>query len=74
MTGFPAGFFAPWIIYAVILGLHLLLPARKVAGYVTDPQTGKPLTYRLTGIPVLAATVVLWVIVGVTGALSWDWL
>ena len=74
MTGFPAGFFAPWIIYAVILGLHLLLPARKVAGYVTDPQTGKPLTYRLNGILVLAATVVLWVIVGVTGALSWDWL
>jgi len=74
MTDFPAGFFAPWIIYAVVLGLHLLLPARKVVGYVSDPQTGKKLTYRLNGILVLVAVVVLWVVLGVTGALPWDWL
>ena len=34
MTGFVAGFFAPWIIYAFMLLLHLVLPARKVDGYV----------------------------------------
>ncbi len=32
MTDFIAGFFAPWIIYALILVLHLALPARKVVG------------------------------------------
>ena len=40
MTDFIAGFFAPWIIYALILGLHLALPARRVAGYVRDDRTG----------------------------------
>jgi protein-S-isoprenylcysteine O-methyltransferase Ste14 len=74
MSDFPAGFFAPWIIYAVMLGLHLLLPARKVAGYVTDPETGKTSTYRLNGLLVLAVVVVLWVVLGATGALPWDWL
>jgi protein-S-isoprenylcysteine O-methyltransferase Ste14 len=74
MNDFPAGFFAPWIIYAVMLGLHLLLPSRRVVGYVTDPKTGEPLTYRLNGLLVLGVVVVLWVVVGVTGALSWDWL
>ena len=43
-------------------------------GYVTDPKTGKTLTYRLNGLLVLAAVVVLWVVLGATGALPWDWL
>jgi delta14-sterol reductase len=74
MIDFAAGFFAPWIIYAVMLGLHLLLPARRVSGYITDPRTGKPPVYRLNGPLVLAAVVIFWVVIGVTGALPWDWL
>ncbi len=69
-----AGFFAPWIVYALILGLHLALPARRVTGYVRDPHTGKLLEYRLNGLPVLAVLVLLWVVVGFTGLLEWDWL
>ena len=71
---FVAGFFAPWIVYAIILGLHLLLPARHVAGYVRDPETGDLLRYRLNGLLVLATLVVLWVVVGITGLFDWDWL
>jgi len=74
VTDFAAGFFAPWIIYALILGLHLLLPARTVGGYVTDPATGKPLRYRLNGPLVLAALIVLWVILSSAGVFAWDWL
>ncbi len=33
------GFLAPIIICAALLGLHLVLPARRVVGYVTDPAT-----------------------------------
>ena len=62
MTKFVAGFFAPWIIYALIMGLHLLLPARKVAGYVRDEETGALLEYRLNGPLVLTALVILWVV------------
>ncbi len=74
MTDFAAGFFAPWIIYAVILILHLLLPARGVEGYVIDPATGRPLRYRLNGFLVLVVLILLWVILGRSGALAWDWL
>jgi protein-S-isoprenylcysteine O-methyltransferase Ste14 len=74
MTGFIGGFFAPWAIYALILGLHLLLPARRVVGYVHDPLTGRLLEYRLNGPLVLGALVAVWVVVGLTRALPWDWL
>jgi protein-S-isoprenylcysteine O-methyltransferase Ste14 len=74
VTDFIAGFFAPWMIYGVILGLHLVLPARKVLGYVRDDANGKLLEYRLNGLLVLAVLVLLWAVVGGTGALAWDWL
>lgn len=74
MTEFTAGFFAPWIIYAFILALHLALPARKVVGYVNDETTGRPLTYRLNGPLVLVVLALLWVLLARTGVLAWDWL
>ncbi len=74
MREIVAGFFAPWVIYGVILGLHLALPAREVAGYVRDPSTHKSLRYRLNGPLVLLVLVVLWFLVGRTHLLAWDWL
>jgi protein-S-isoprenylcysteine O-methyltransferase Ste14 len=74
VTDFVAGFFAPWIVYALILGLHLALPARKVVGYVRDPLADKPLTYRLNGLLVLGVLALLWAVVGATHLLAWDWL
>ena len=38
-----AGFFAPWIVYAVVTVLHLVVPARTVDGYVIDPSTKRRL-------------------------------
>ncbi len=55
------GFLWPPAVYLVVLVLHIALPAREVAGYVTDPATGEPLRYRLNGPLVLAATVLVWV-------------
>ena len=74
MKDIIAGFFAPWVIFAVILLLHLLLPARTVPGYVRDPRTGKPLRYRLNGPLVLVATVGLGVLACALGVVPWDWL
>lgn len=74
MADFLAGFFAPWVIYALMLGLHLALPARRVVGYVRDDATGKLLEYRLNGPVVLGVVVLLWAVLGVTGVFSWDWL
>ena len=74
MSDFIIGFFASWLIYALLLALHIMLPARKVTGYVRDPSRGQPLSYRLNGPFVLAVAVGLWVLAGRSGLLSWDWL
>lgn len=68
------GFFAPFIIYAAILAVHLALPARTVDGYVLDPDTGQPLRYRLNGLSVLFVAVFVWLVVGWVEWLPWDWL
>jgi protein-S-isoprenylcysteine O-methyltransferase Ste14 len=69
-----AGFFAPWLIYGLVLVLHLLLPARTVAGYVRDARTEKPLRYRLNALPVFLMTLALWALAGRLGWLPFDWL
>lgn len=68
-----AGFLAPAVIYAGILVLHLVVPAREVEGYVRD-ASGEPLRYRLNGLRVLALAVLAWVVIGWTGVLPFDWL
>ena len=73
MTDHLAGFFAPWLVYATILGLHLALPARRVEGYVCDEKTGAPLRYRLNGPLVFAASIGLWLAAGYSGLMPWDW-
>lgn len=68
------GFLAPFVIYAGLLVLHLVLPARHVAGYVRHPQTGEPLRYRLNGLRVLFIAVLTWLLIGRLGVLPFDWL
>ncbi len=51
------GILIPVAVYAYILLLHLVLPARKVLGYVEHDVTGEKLGYRLNGLLVLIATV-----------------
>jgi len=69
-----SGFFAPFIICAGLLVLHVALPARRVTGYVTDPATGRPYKYRLNGLLVLVAAAGGWLAAGATGWLAWGWL
>ncbi len=64
----PAG------IYLLILFLHLVLPARRVAGYVQNPETGDPLCYRLNGWLVTTVVILLWAGLCSTGVFSWTWL
>ena len=74
MTDTLLGFFAPWAIYACLLLLHLVLPARHVIGYVRDERSGEFLGYRLNGLLVLIVTVFLWLAAGWSGWMPWDWL
>jgi delta14-sterol reductase len=61
----------PVVVYALVLLLHLAIPARWVSGYVRDAR-GEPLRYRLNGLPVLFATLALWVAACRAGLLPWD--
>ena len=74
MTGQLLGFFAPWLIFASVLALHLLLPARRVTGYVREKRSGELIAYRLNGPAVFAVSVGVWLALGFSGAMPWDWL
>ena len=64
-------FFTPLIIFAAFFIAQLILPARKVTGYVKNPVTGEPRPYRLNGLLVFVIAQVLWA-TEVTG-LDRDW-
>ncbi|MDE0054796.1 MAG: DUF1295 domain-containing protein [Gammaproteobacteria bacterium] len=74
MTDHLAGFFAPWLVYGAILGLHLALPARRVEGYVRDEKSGALMRYRLNGPLVFTVSIGLWFAACYSGVLPWDWL
>ena len=74
MSHLLVGFFSGWAVFAVVLALHLVLPARRVEGYARDEHSGALLRYRLNGLRVFALCVALWFVLGYTGVLPWDWL
>ncbi len=55
------GFFTPLFIYLILVATHVVLPARRVPGYVINQDTNKPLTYRLNGIIVFVLAHIVWV-------------
>ena len=55
-----AGFFTPMVIFAVFFLAQVILPARRVPGYVINPETGAPRNYRLNGLPVFIIALVVW--------------
>lgn len=65
------GFFSPWMVYAAVLALHVLLPARHVSGYVRGAD-GQPLRYRLNGPLVLLVVLGLYAVLARLGVIGWD--
>ncbi len=56
------GFFTPLVIFAVFFVAQVVLPARRVPGYVINPETGKPSNYRLNGLLVFIIAIIVWAI------------
>ena len=65
------GFFTPLIVYAVFFVIQILLPGRRVPGYVVNPETGEPRSYRLNGLLVYIIVLIVWAL-ELTG-LPHDW-
>ncbi len=55
-----AGFFTPLGVFVLVFLLQIILPARKVPGYVVDPDTGQPRQYRLNGLLVFLVLLTIW--------------
>ena len=68
------GFFTPWIGYALITLLHCIIPAKKSAGYVRNEKTGELLNYRINGIFVLIACILIWFALGKLNLVPFTWM
>ncbi len=55
-----AGFFTPLAIFAAFFLAQVILPGRRVTGYVTDENTGEPRQYRLNGLLVFVIAIIVW--------------
>ena len=55
-----AGFFTPLAIFVAFLLAQVILPARRVPGYVNSPKTGEPRNYRLNGLLVFLIAIAVW--------------
>ena len=55
-----AGFLTPLAVFAAFFLAQVILPARRVPGYVINPETGAPRDYRLNGILVFALALIVW--------------
>ncbi|MCY4159691.1 MAG: ergosterol biosynthesis protein [Bacteroidetes bacterium] len=54
------GLCTPLIVYIAFFVIQLILPGRRVPGYVINPETGKPRNYRLNGIWVFSVVLAIW--------------
>lgn len=68
------GALAPVFIIALIFVLNTLLPGRWVRGYISKPGSEEKVRYHLNGIIVFIVMVALWFILGITGAVPFDYL
>ena len=68
------GLITPLVAYAVITGLHVVTPTRRVAGYVRNERSGDVLRYRPNGKYVLLTSIVIWFALGYFDIVPYTWL
>jgi protein-S-isoprenylcysteine O-methyltransferase Ste14 len=68
------GLVTPLVAYAVITSLHIAIPARRRRGYAKSDATGEVLKYRINGRFVLAASIILWFVLGYFHIVPYVWL
>ena len=65
-----SAFLTPTVVFAILLALHIVLPARRVDGYVRVT----PNRYRLNGLAVFVCALVIWWFELTSASLDWLWL
>ncbi len=68
-----AGFLTPTALFAILLALHVVLPAYRVDGYAHRKVEGTPPRYRLNGLLVFVCALVTWGLELTSAPLDWLW-
>ena len=68
-----AGFLTPTLLLAILLALHIVLPAWRVDGYAHEKMASTPTRYRLNGLLVFAGALLIWWSELTLAPLDWLW-
>jgi len=68
------GFITTIISYAGITLLHVIIPVKRLKGYVKHEKTGEILNYRINGKIVLPLSIAIWFALGYFDIVPFDWL
>ena len=68
------GLITPLVIYVGITLLHLIIPVKRIKGYVTNEVTGEVMNYRINGKFVLWTSIVIWFLLGYFEVVPYTWL
>jgi protein-S-isoprenylcysteine O-methyltransferase Ste14 len=68
------GLITPLIAYVVITLLHIIIPAKRIKGYVKSEITGEVMHYRVNGKFVLLASILIWFLLGRYHIVPYVWL
>ncbi|MYE86833.1 MAG: ergosterol biosynthesis protein [Gammaproteobacteria bacterium] len=68
-----AAFLTPTAVFAILLVLHGLLPARRVEGHPRAGTGGQPDRYRLNGLLVFAVALLIWWFEWTGAPCEWLW-
>ena len=68
------GLITPFIAYAVITLLHIIIPVKRIKGYVKNEITGEVMNYRANGKFVLLTSILIWFLLGYFNIVPYGWL
>ena len=68
------GLITPLVVYAMITLLHIIIPVKRIKGYVKNEITGEVMNYRANGKFVLLASILLWFLLGYFNIVPYVWL
>lgn len=67
------GLITPLAAYAIITLLHIIIPAKRIKGYVKNEKTGELMNYRTNGKYVLLASILIWFLLGYFDLVPYVW-
>ena len=68
------GLITPLVTSAVITLLHIIIPVKRIKGYVKNEITGELMNYRINGKYVLLASILIWFLLGYFNIVPYTWL